>query len=1231
MNSLFSKAIHPDDISKIIDFKGGIEKNTQLHAIQSHGVAALYNILTKQDFAFLADEVGMGKTYQALGLIAFMLNLKKDLNIVVVSPRKNLQEKWINDYNNFVRLNYKRDYDGDDIMRTIITKQPIYNPCLCDNLKEFYCSLLSVQKQIYFLRHSSFRMPIIVKKEDERAFVRKWNEERLKLKDIGIYLPQKGYVDFNKSIPPSEQMNLWFAESLRKIILSNKFDDQRPIDLLIFDECQYLRNSNNQTNKVFRSVFKNSVKKWLFLSATPIHSGIFDVYNIIKYYIGENVDISIFQHERKYQNYLKNFTIRRSREYKLSDDTSLKKSKYRNQVKDEIKLHDIKPLQYLVLCGVQKYLVQALDNKNNRFKIGCLSSFESLRSSLITAEEKKKDLKNESDDESHDIYQSANNDKTERIDKKDILDFDYINRLSEGFEHKFGRPLPHPKIDKVADDIFEKVKSLNCKFLIFNRRIKAVEELVNSFNEKYIRDIIERLDRVWKNKLNLEYINEPLDSIDEDDTPELMGKSFEGVKILREISAKGNWLYNYRLRYKDPGSNAFMFEENWFRVLAEIKNISLDDVFKKIPDTLWLESYNYALRFYANRPRLYRVDRYKYLIVNLVDKHPQILNLTEEEKNQWVIFLKTRFVLDRVPSSKKSYKIEKDPDLILFVSFWDHLRLNITDSNYSNFSALFDINYFKTHFPDALFKREILKSAIWQFIRLSDHLIDFYFAEKKNGERNLLNTYFNDYFLTQDKSAVNLRSDITNWINHFDLIFNNCFSKKEKIEELSRKYSFTEFNEPAYAIGITGGSRIATTALKQFKSPTYPKILVCTDVLKEGEDLHLFCDNVVHYGLAWTSGDSEQRVGRVDRYFSQIERKLSLANKDSYPQLNVLFPYIGNSIEKFQVDRVMDRIKIAESILDFSIINKSKEDKELSVSYFNNVPAIQNECIVVKESPFLTSIHIPTISKINFDCQADLLNNKIQKTKILKLKQFFEKEFTIEILENDFAMRLYYNGTNTKLSWKFINVLNTYCIQVIRSVKQDQLNQAYPIKTFVASEGYNRFYYKSHNVFYTSKCDEYLIFERIKNSLFFLDNPDSLGKRVITSQDLLSNLKKKIKARNVAFLKEHKAEIVIDFKYRKQNCTIYTFENLFIISSKVCEISKINSSGLINGSDVTQWILNENLQLDLGYLTVKNEHLVLAERVFSKGLSLDFITDLIVKIVHKADMLELQLTGTDEE
>jgi hypothetical protein len=58
--------------------------------------------------------------------------------------------------------------------------------------------------------------------------------------------------------------------------------------------------------------------------------------------------------------------------------------------------------------------------------------------------------------------------------------------------------------------------------------------------------------------------------------------------------------------------------------------------------------------------------------------------------------------------------------------------------------------------------------------------------------------------------------------------------------------------------------------VRQFRMPGYPFVLLSTDLLQEGEDLHTFCSDVYHYGLAWTPSAIEQRIGRVEHLSAEV-------------------------------------------------------------------------------------------------------------------------------------------------------------------------------------------------------------------------------------------------------------------------------------------------------------------------------------------------------------------------
>ena len=57
---------------------------------------------------YLADEVGMGKTYIALAVVALLRYFNPSLRVLFICPSGNVQEKWYGrEYRNFIRQNVK--------------------------------------------------------------------------------------------------------------------------------------------------------------------------------------------------------------------------------------------------------------------------------------------------------------------------------------------------------------------------------------------------------------------------------------------------------------------------------------------------------------------------------------------------------------------------------------------------------------------------------------------------------------------------------------------------------------------------------------------------------------------------------------------------------------------------------------------------------------------------------------------------------------------------------------------------------------------------------------------------------------------------------------------------------------------------------------------------------------------------------------------------------------------
>lgn len=84
-----------------------------------------------------------------------------------------------------------------------------------------------------------------------------------------------------------------------------------------------------------------------------------------------------------------------------------------------------------------------------------------------------------------------------------------------------------------------------------------------------------------------------------------------------------------------------------------------------------------------------------------------------------------------------------------------------------------------------------------------------------------------------------------------------------------------------------------------FNSPMFPEILVSSAVLGEGVDLHRFCRYVIHHDLSWNPSTIEQRTGRLDR----IRCKAELLRRP----IMVYEPFIAGSADEKMYRVLRDR------------------------------------------------------------------------------------------------------------------------------------------------------------------------------------------------------------------------------------------------------------------------------------------------------------------------------------
>ena len=147
---------------QLLDFGGGAEDaEMRLSAgraeSQLAGAVAIHNILERDRVAYLADEVGMGKTYVALGAFALFRHFNPRFRLLVIAPKENIQLKWVREYRNFVRNNVR----FADRRVKALHQAPARSPIVCDNLLHLIRETSLDPDRDFFARLTSFSLGLV--------------------------------------------------------------------------------------------------------------------------------------------------------------------------------------------------------------------------------------------------------------------------------------------------------------------------------------------------------------------------------------------------------------------------------------------------------------------------------------------------------------------------------------------------------------------------------------------------------------------------------------------------------------------------------------------------------------------------------------------------------------------------------------------------------------------------------------------------------------------------------------------------------------------------------------------------------------------------------------------------------------------------------------------------------------------------------------------------------------
>jgi hypothetical protein len=167
---------------------------------------------------------------------------------------------------------------------------------------------------------------------------------------------------------------------------------------------------------------------------------------------------------------------------------------------------------------------------------------------------------------------------------------------------------------------------------------------------------------------------------------------------------------------------------------------------------------------------------------------------------------------------------------------------------------------------------------------------------------------------------------------NFDLILDVNMPEARDLEIGETAGAFGRLLGRQQPVGGMWG-KINRSLVQQFRMPGYPFVLVTTDLLQEGEDLHTFCSSIHHYGISWTASSMEQRTGRIDRVRSQTERRLSSLDRDPNGDelLQVHFPHLQDTIEILQIERVLERMNVFLKLMHEGLVTAGVEGKRIDV------------------------------------------------------------------------------------------------------------------------------------------------------------------------------------------------------------------------------------------------------------------------------------------------------------
>lgn len=859
-------------------------ESTSMASRQAEGVAYLWNLLSRHGVALLADEVGMGKTFQALGVAALLWKMKPDAKVLVMAPNKDICAHWRREYHAFVQFHYR---PVDHCVKNGIDGGPVQAIQMCSSLEELAATVEEGAGHLYLTTiHALSGLVPAEKKGGDNIKIA--NENACKIHErIKTALGGVGF------------------------------------DLIIVDEAHYFRNRGGDSQRVnaaeafFGTPDTRLSDKALLLTATPSHTQLNDVHNILGYFVDSSEDS-----DHSAQALMQQYGIRRFRRMQ-GGNHHYSKREYRREKETPCDFGQ-RPESEIFFALYQKKLVTELGmTRNNKSLLyGFLEGFESVGRAGAASE----------------LSTVIDVEEDTGKDFSKAKDTDLLARLTAQYSNTFGCFPDHPKYGQLVEqclptDLFVAPRDLyEDKHLVFVRRIPSVRELTQRINEAYDAVMAQRIYHawglndgdpavekwrksrpIWSRSGFIELVNscrsgQP-DQEEELDDEVASGHEAEGdaylgsaiadlfvVKKGKDARTDGS---NVSLRFRKPESAFAMFLEP-----------SLDYL-----EGGYLNYYQYTQGVkvradYVTAARDARLQRHDRLVRKLEVSHREYENKYYEKPISTVWSL----IFPELAKPQQDKLIE-----------WAKNRPDVAE----NFA-----NYIKAGFLFASPVMVELYAWFTEFDRSSDIA----------GVHDVQNRYagFMDFVAVNIKKSL-LLAYFKSALDTFEILCEKIID--HKLGEWEKEWrALTSLQSPAWY--ASGESKNRQRLILGFNSPFYPNVLVATSVFQEGVNLHLQCRKVHHYGLAGSPGGNEQRVGRVDRLFGKVNELLKV---DGLAELEINYPFLKSSVDEDQVASFIARKFHVEEKMDACIQESFNRSVELTRQHWREFLRTPVKSITVQD------------------------------------------------------------------------------------------------------------------------------------------------------------------------------------------------------------------------------------------------------------------------------------------